>query len=84
MFVSNLTLEDIKSCCKPRQLAYHLISVDILVVRTVHHLVPIILLQHLRIVADALNVQILPLGVKPLLLQQTEVLSLPGSACACD
>lgn len=49
--------------------ARDLICVDVLVVWAVHHLVPVVLIQNLRVVADALNVQVLPLVVETIFLQ---------------
>lgn len=46
----------------------HLLGVHVLVVWTVHHLVAVILLQHLWVITDALDVQVLPLVVKPVFL----------------
>lgn len=48
-----------------------LISVHILVVRTIHHLVSVVLHKDLRVIANALNVQVLPLVMESLLLQQS-------------
>lgn len=47
----------------------YLVSVDILIIWTVHHLVAVVLFQHLGVIAYALNVQVLPLVVKAVFLQ---------------
>ena len=53
----------------------HLFSVDVLIVWTVHHLVAVVLFQHLRVIAYALNVQVLPLVVKAVFLQSSAAVS---------
>ncbi len=63
----------------------HLFSVDILVIWTVHHLVTVVLFQHLGVVAYALDVQVLPLVVKAVFLQSTiAVNSIVGSLVICE
>ncbi len=62
----------------------HLFSVDILIVWTVHHLIAVVLFQHLRVIAYALNVQVLPLVVKAVFLQSTvAVNAVVGSLVTC-
>ena len=53
------------------QAATDLVCIDILVVWAVHHLIAVVLLQNLRVIADRLNVQVLPLVMKTIFLQDT-------------
>ncbi len=47
----------------------HLLRVGVLVVRAVHHLVAVVLRQNVRVIADALDEQVLPLPVEAFALQ---------------
>ena len=55
--------------CKHDDLMAHLLGVHVAVVGAVHHLVAVVLLQYGRVVADALDEQVLPGAVEALPLQ---------------